>query len=81
MEKERVSYTDACEKRVQNTVPACVLLRKNFWNGVLAHSVTKIPLLTSSTHVFPKIFVLLLEWYNCTGINLVLIYLNEMELH
>jgi hypothetical protein len=28
----------------QKSVPACVLLRKNFWKGILAHSVTKIPL-------------------------------------
>jgi hypothetical protein len=31
-------------KRLRNTVPACILLRITFWNGVPAHSVTKIPL-------------------------------------
>jgi hypothetical protein len=28
-----------------NTVPACILLRKNFWNGVPVRSVTKIALI------------------------------------
>jgi hypothetical protein len=37
-----VIYTDAKEKRSWNAVPICVLLRKNFWNGVLVHSITKI---------------------------------------
>jgi hypothetical protein len=32
------------KKRSQNAVPACVLLRKSFRNGVPARSVTKIPL-------------------------------------
>jgi hypothetical protein len=32
------------EKRFWDAVPACILLRKNFWNGVLARSITKIPL-------------------------------------
>jgi hypothetical protein len=29
-----VSCIDVREKRFQNTVPACVLLRRNFWNGI-----------------------------------------------
>jgi hypothetical protein len=37
-----VSYIDAREKRFQNTIPACALLRKNFSNNILACSVTKI---------------------------------------
>jgi hypothetical protein len=32
------------KKRFHNTVAACVLLRKNFQNGILAHSITKMPL-------------------------------------
>jgi hypothetical protein len=39
-----VNYIDAMKKRFQNAVLACVLPRKNFWNGVLAHSITKTPL-------------------------------------
>jgi hypothetical protein len=35
------------EKRFQNAVPACILLRKTFWNSVLARSVTKIPLVVT----------------------------------
>jgi hypothetical protein len=41
------SYIDAREERFWNTVLACVLLRKRFQNGVLAHSITKIPLSVS----------------------------------
>jgi hypothetical protein len=37
-----VSYTNSGEKRFKNAIPSCVLLRNKFWNGVLAHSVTKI---------------------------------------
>jgi hypothetical protein len=35
----------AGKKTLWNAVPACVLLRKSFRNGVLARSVTKIPLI------------------------------------
>jgi hypothetical protein len=28
----------------RKAIPACVLLRKNFWNGIPARSITKIPL-------------------------------------
>jgi hypothetical protein len=38
-----VSYTDV-RKKFWNSVPACVLLINNFWNGVLVLSITKIPL-------------------------------------
>jgi hypothetical protein len=38
----RVRYTNA-RKKFRNAVLACVLLGKNFQNGVLAHSITKIP--------------------------------------
>jgi hypothetical protein len=31
------------KKRFWNAVLACILLRKNFWNGVPARSITKIP--------------------------------------
>jgi hypothetical protein len=31
-------------KRFWNAIPACVILRKNFQNGVLVCSVTKVPL-------------------------------------
>jgi tRNA pseudouridine-54 N-methylase len=34
----------AGKKKFRNAVQACVLLRKSFRNGVLARSVTKIPL-------------------------------------
>jgi len=45
---ESESHIDTRKKRrCQNTVPACTLLRKNFWNGVLARSITRIPLLAS----------------------------------
>jgi hypothetical protein len=40
---EGVSYINARKKRFWNTVPACVLLRLNFQNGVPAHSVKKCP--------------------------------------
>jgi hypothetical protein len=39
-----VSYIDAREKMFRNTVLACILLRKNFWNGVPACSIIQIPL-------------------------------------
>jgi hypothetical protein len=42
------SYADARKKRFQNAIPLCVLLRKNIWNGVLVHSITKIPLVLQS---------------------------------
>jgi hypothetical protein len=42
-----VSHIDARKKGFRNTVPACTLVRKNFWNGVLARSITRIPLLAS----------------------------------
>jgi hypothetical protein len=32
-------------RKVLNAVPACLLMRKNFRNGVLVRSITKIPLL------------------------------------
>jgi hypothetical protein len=32
------------KKRFWNTVLVCILLRKNFWNGVPGCSITKIPL-------------------------------------
>jgi hypothetical protein len=44
-----VSYIDARKKRFQNAGPACVVLRKNFWNGVLVCSITKILLITTDT--------------------------------
>jgi hypothetical protein len=40
-----VSYIDARIKRLWNAIPAFVLLRKNFWDGILTCSITKIPLL------------------------------------
>jgi hypothetical protein len=48
-----VIYTSARERSFWDAVTACVLLRKNFQNGVLARSITKIPL------VLPIIFCLL----------------------
>jgi hypothetical protein len=33
------------KKRFQNAVLACIVLRKNFRNGVLAHSIATIPLI------------------------------------
>jgi hypothetical protein len=44
LEKGGVSYTSARKKRAWNSIPACILLRKNLQNDVLMHSVTKIPL-------------------------------------
>jgi hypothetical protein len=38
-------YTDPRKRRFWNAVLGCILLRKNFQNSVLAHSVTKIPLI------------------------------------
>jgi hypothetical protein len=40
-----VSYIDARIKRLWNAIPAFVILKKNFWDGILACSITKIPLL------------------------------------
>jgi hypothetical protein len=40
------------KRKFWNAVPAFVLLRKNFWNGVSARSVTKIPLHTITTYHF-----------------------------
>jgi hypothetical protein len=40
-----VSYIDARKERFRDAVLACILLRKNFQNGVLVRSVTKILLL------------------------------------
>jgi hypothetical protein len=40
--RDGVSYTDPRKRRFQNVILGCVLLRKNFWNGVLAYSFTKI---------------------------------------
>jgi hypothetical protein len=42
--EEGVSYTYA-RKKVSGMPLACILLRKNFWNGILACSITNIPLL------------------------------------
>jgi hypothetical protein len=42
-----VSYINVMSL-IQNTVPACVTLRKNFQNGVLARSVTKVPLIVTN---------------------------------
>jgi hypothetical protein len=39
-----VIYTNIKEKRFWNSVLVFIPLRKNFWNGVLARSITKIPL-------------------------------------
>jgi hypothetical protein len=47
---EEVSYTDAKRNRFWNTVPVCVLLRKNVRNGVPTPSVTKLPLLKSECY-------------------------------
>jgi hypothetical protein len=41
-----VCCIDAKKKRFQNTILACVLLRNNFWNGVMTHSIPKIPLIS-----------------------------------
>jgi hypothetical protein len=38
-----VTYTDA-RKKGYRMPSVFILLRKNFWNGILARSVTKIPL-------------------------------------
>jgi hypothetical protein len=45
-----VSCVDARIKRFWNVFLACVHLRKNFRNGVLAHSITKIPVALSHLH-------------------------------
>jgi hypothetical protein len=73
-----VSYIDGRRKTFRNIVLACVLLRKNFWNGVPARSVTKISLhrQTHTVHVYSvwlqelftskrrsAIFVQLLIWH------------------
>jgi hypothetical protein len=45
------SYASARDKRFRNAFPACVLLRKNFRDGVPARFVTKIPLdITKVSH-------------------------------
>jgi hypothetical protein len=41
LERSEDSYTNVRKERFQNAVLACILLRKNFQNGVLARSVTK----------------------------------------
>jgi hypothetical protein len=46
MEWGVVSYINARKHRFQNAIPSCVLLRKNFQNGIPVHCVTKIPLVT-----------------------------------
>jgi hypothetical protein len=43
LERGGVSYTNARKKGFWNAIMACVLLRKNFQNGVLAPSITKYP--------------------------------------
>jgi hypothetical protein len=48
-----VSYNDGREKRLWNSVPASVLLRKNLKNGVSARSITKITLLTFQRNILP----------------------------
>jgi hypothetical protein len=40
-------HIDARKKRFWDVVPACALHRKNFQNGIPAHSVTKIPICLS----------------------------------
>jgi hypothetical protein len=42
LKKGGVSYTNSRKKGFQNVVLACILLTKNFWNGVPARSITKI---------------------------------------
>jgi hypothetical protein len=44
-ERVCLSYTGVRKWRFWNTIPVCVL-RNNFWNGILVHSNTKIPLPT-----------------------------------
>jgi hypothetical protein len=39
-----VSVISMPGKKIQNTILACVLLRSNFWNSVLACSIAKIPM-------------------------------------
>jgi hypothetical protein len=43
MDRDGVTYTNTRKKKGSGTLPACILLRKNFWNGILAHSVKSIP--------------------------------------
>jgi hypothetical protein len=53
-----VNYVDARKKSFWNTIPACALLRKNFRNGVLVCSNTKIPLILSRftlTNILPYV--------------------------
>jgi hypothetical protein len=45
-----VSYIDAREKRFRNTIPACMLPRKKFRNGVPARSVIEMSLTHSRKH-------------------------------
>jgi hypothetical protein len=52
-----VSYMNAREKRFQNAIPAGGLLRKNFWNGIVARSITKIPLITGIS-IFHQLIIL-----------------------
>jgi hypothetical protein len=39
-----VIYTDPGKRDSRTQIPGCVLLRKNFQNGIPAHSITEIPL-------------------------------------
>jgi hypothetical protein len=43
-EKRLVVPMPGKKKRFWNTIPVCVLLRDNLWNGVMACSITKLPL-------------------------------------
>jgi hypothetical protein len=51
LERERCSYIDARKKRFWNAVPVCVL-RKNFCNGVPAHSITEIALSSADSNIY-----------------------------
>jgi hypothetical protein len=46
-----VSYIDARKKSFRNAVSLCVLLRKNFRNGVASRSVTKMLLVISKNNL------------------------------
>jgi hypothetical protein len=46
-----IRYTDASKMRFRNAVPVCMLLRKNFRDGVAARSATKIALVVTSVEI------------------------------
>jgi hypothetical protein len=67
--RDGVSYTDPRKKGFWNAVVACVLLIKNFQNGILACSITKIPLglflCKCVKHLLVYLLMLFKVYYNC----------------